>query len=433
MKQQARHWGRGLSAILALALLAAPLAGCALQPAAAEELRADVPRDLSPNVAQGEVAQLVAGNSAFAFDLYRALRGQVDNLFYSPYSISVALAMTYAGARGETEREMAQTLHFSLPQERLHPAFNALDLQLTAQQSEGPAGEDERPFRLNIANSLWGQAGYDFLPEFLDTLARNYGAGMRLVDFSTQPEEARQVINQWISQKTENKIKDLIPPNAISPSTRLVLANAIYFDGDWWRPFAKEDTHDGAFHLMDGSDVVVPMMSQSAFFSYARGPNYQAIELPYIGDAISMLVLLPDDGALTDVEESLSPEMLSEMLAQLEPSEMKYSMPKFEFEAFFDLSVVLAGMGMPSAFGAADFSGMDGTRNLFISSVLHKAFVAVDEEGTEAAAATVVIMDEAAAMEPPLAVTVDRPFLFMILDGESGTILFFGRVLNPAP
>lgn len=401
------------------------------KPAQAQVAQSDKPRVQSPSVASSDLAELVAGNSAFAFDLYQAIRKQPGNLFYSPYSISAALAMTYAGARGATEHQMADVLHFALPQDRLHPAFNALD-QALASRGAGAKSKDGKPFRLRIANSLWGQAGYKFLPAFLDTLAENYGAGLRLVDFQKAPEAARKTINDWVSDQTEGKIRDLIPQGAIDTLTRLVLANAIYFNAAWMYPFEKEDTQDGPFYLLDGSQVTVPMMRQSKHLRYFAGDGVQAVELPYDGGEVSMVLLVPDRGKFPAFEETLTAETVADILANMESANINLAMPKFQYDATLSLAGTLKAMGMPDAFSTnADFSGMDGTRNLAITDVFHKAFVAVDEAGTEAAAATAVIIGLTAMPVSPVELTVDRPFIFLIRDMQTGAILFVGRVLNP--
>jgi serpin B len=352
-------------------------------------------------------------------------------LFYSPYSISLALAMTYAGARGETEEQMAEALHFTLPQDDLHPAFNALDQEL-AQRGEGAEGKDEEGFRLNIANAIWGQVDYTFLEAFLDTLAVNYGAGLRVLDFAGAPEPSRVTINDWVSEETEGKIEDLIPQGAIDPLTRLVLTNAIYFNAAWANPFQEEATRDGAFTLLDGSQVTVPMMQQTESFGYTRGDGYQAVELPYDEREMSMVILLPDRDKFEAFEDSLDSKRVQAVIADLKNEEVALTMPKFEFDSRFGLSQALEAMGMPAAFsGGADFSGMTGNKDLFISDVVHKAFVSVDEEGTEAAAATAVIMKLSAVAEEPIPVTIDHPFVFLIRDIETGAILFVGRVADP--
>lgn len=419
-----------LNLMLILVLLG--LTACAPnRPAQAQVAQSDKPRVLSPAVAPSNLEELVAGNSAFAFDLYQAIRKQPGNLFYSPYSISVALAMTYAGARGETERQMAQVLHFALEQARLHPAFNALD-QALASRGAGAKSKDGQPFRLRVANSLWGQAGYTFLPAFLDTLAENYGAGLRLVDFKGAPEDARKAINDWVSDRTEGRIRDLIPQGAIDTLTRLVLANAIYFNAAWMHTFEKSATQDGPFYLLDGSQVTVPMMRQNERFPYFAGKGVQAVELPYDGGEVSMVLLVPDRGAFSAFEEALSAQVVTDILARMEQISVNLAMPRFKYDATLSLADTLRAMGMPEAFSAnADFSGMDGTRNLAITDVFHKAFVAVDEAGTEAAAATAVIIGLTAMPASPVDLTVDRPFIFLIRDIQTGAILFVGRVLNP--
>ena len=407
-----------------------PATGCVQKPVEANVLQSDLQRDSSPPVGENETHELTVGNTAFALDLYQVLREGEGNLFFSPYSISLALAMTYAGARGETEQQMAQTLHFTLSQEALHKAFNALDLDLASRGEEIDEQEGD-PFRLHIANSIWGQQGYEFTPEFLDTLAMNYGAGMRIVDYIEAAEEARQTINQWVSDQTEEKIKDLIQPGLIDELTRLVLVNAIYFNASWFYPFAEEETHEGVFHLIDGGQVNVPLMSQVETFHYFGGEGYQVVELPYVGQEMAMVILLPDMGMFEAFEKGLTSERLSGILDDMSHQSVALIMPRFEYESEFRLKETLIKMGMQAPFAEADFSGMDGTRDLFISEVVHKAFVSVDEEGTEAAAATAVVMRFTAAPSPPVEMTVDRPFIYMIRDLKTGTILFVGRVLNP--
>jgi serpin B len=408
------------------------LTGCAQPSAHAMEAKSDLDRETSPQVDSSDLEKLVEGNTDFAFDLYLTLREEEGNLFYSPYSISLALAMTYAGARGETETQMAQTLHYLLPQDQLHPAFNALDLDL-ASRGEGVDEEQGEAFRLSIANSIWGQQDYEFLSDFLDTLALNYGAGLRLVDFASATEEARQAINGWVEEQTEGKIKDLIPQGALSELTRLVLANAIYFNAGWFHPFDEGSTQEGPFNLLDGSQISADLMFQEEEFNYAEGDGFQVIELPYVGWDTSMVILMPESDRFEAFEAGLNSDRVTEILSDLHMQNVQLKMPKFEYESNYGLSEILAEMGMPLAFGGgADFSGMDGTKMLFIQNVLHKAFVSVDEEGTEAAAATAVIMDLKALPEQPVEMTIDHPFIFMIRDMKTGTVLFLGRVMNPA-
>jgi serpin B len=420
---------KGLIVVLVLVLLL-PVMACDQQ-VAGELLMSDKPRETSPDVSEGDLSMLIEGNSAFAFDLYRALKQEEGNLFYSPHSISVALAMTYAGARGDTAEQMAATLQFLLEQERLHPAFNWLDAEL-ANRGEGAQGKDDEGFRLNIVNAIWGQKDYGFLSDFLDVLAQNYGAGLRILDFINETEESRLAINDWVSDQTEGRIEDLIPQGAIDALTRLVLTNAIYFNAAWAYPFDGDITADGPFYLIDGGQVTVPMMKQTEAFGYTDGEGYQATELLYDGDELSMVIMLPEDGQFEVFEEGLQADKVSDIIGGLELTEVALTMPQFEFDSEFSLKDTLAGMGMPVAFsGTADFSGMTGGRDLFISEVLHKAFVSVDEAGTEAAAATAVIMKETAMPGQPAEVTIDRPFIFLIRDIETGAILFVGRVMDP--
>jgi serpin B len=377
-----------------------------------------------------DIKRLVSGNNAFALDLYQALRSGSGNLFFSPYSISAALAMTYAGARGETEKQMSQALHFELPQAQLPPSFKALAEEL-AKRGQGAAGKDEKGFRLNIVNALWGQDGYEFLAAFLSLLSSNYGAGLERVDFS-QPEKARAQINDWVSQQTEQRIQNLIPSGALNDATRLVLTNAIYFNAAWAMQFSKTATQDGPFTRLDGSQVTAPLMHLTESFGYAAGKGYQAVELPYDGRELSMVVLVPETGQFEGFESSLDAVQLDGILAKLSAQQVALTLPKFEFDSSFSLKATLSAMGMPVAFtGDADLTGMTSKRELLISDVFHKAFVTVDEDGTEAAAATAVVVGLTSMPVEPVEVKVDRPFLFLIRDLKTGAILFLGRVLDP--
>lgn len=395
-----------------------------------------------PTTPGDDISILVDGNTEFTFDLYRELKDSEGNFFFSPYSISTALAMTYAGARGETEQQMADTLYFTLPQERLHAAFSVLENSIkergraitTVLSPEGETIQEEVDgFRLNIANALWGQKDYSFLQDFLDLLQAYYGSGLSALDFINEPEESRLAINQWASEQTEGRIEDIIPPGVIDAFTRLVLANAIYFNAHWQHQFSESATHDGVFHLLDGDNVNVPMMHQEEQFDYAEGDNYQAIRLPYLGNEFAMTVLLPVEGQFEDFDNSLDAQILKDITSKFESQRVALTLPRFQFESSFQLNQALSDMGMPNAFsGGADFSGMTGNTDLFIGSVLHKSFVAVDEEGTEAAAVTAVIMVLSAPPPATFNFTADRPFIFLIQDIETESILFMGRVLNPA-
>jgi serpin B len=389
----------------------------------------------SSELLTADAAELAAGNTQFALDLYQHLRHQNGNLLYSPYSISQALAMTYAGARTRTEQQMANTLHFTLDQKALHPAFKSLALEF---RSPGESGlwPEGRGFRLNIANALWGQQGLGFLPGFLDVLEDNYGAGMRLVDFQRNSEGARVTINDWVSDCTEGRIKDLLASGTINSNTRLVLTNAIYFKASWQRQFKEEATHDDDFHLLGGTKIRVPMMSQTAHFGYANSKDVQAVELRYDGGTLSMVILLPQAGRFRKVEESLEAERVASILANLSRTKVILTMPKFEYESSFSLNQTLIKMGMRDAFDPrqADFSAMTGKRDLKIDHAVHKAFILVDERGTEAAAATAVAMGTISIQKPkpPIVVKIDRPFVYLIRDMKTTTLLFVGRVLNPS-
>ena len=422
-------------AVLCSILAAVLLASCAPGPIGDPDvIRSKETRDTAPSVADADLAELVRGNNAFALDLYHAWRERGGNLFYSPYSVSVALAMTYAGARGETEQQMKEALHFTLEQEALHAALNALDQEL-ARRAQGAREETGTPFELNIANSIWGQEGYEFLDRFLDLLAQNYGAGLRLTDFVKDPEGSRRAVNDWVSEETKDRIKDLIPQGVIDSLTRLVLANAIYFKASWAHPFDESLTQDAPFYLLDADPVDVRMMSmdKAKGLRYVRGNGYQAVELPYVGNAVVMTVIMPDTGTFANFEMGLDAAKLSVIVDELRPEQVLLRLPKFSFEANYGMGDTLAELGMPDAVGMrADFSGMDGTKDLFISEVLHKAFVAVDEAGTEAAAATAVVMGlKMAPPVKPLELTIDRPFVFVIHDLMTNTTLFVGRVLDP--
>jgi len=436
---QIRNTGSVLYIVLAVSLLLSA-AGCSVIPTETpagdfQKAVSQAERLPAESLTESDVDQLAAGNTAFALDLYHQIKGDDDNLFYSPFSISLALAMTYAGARGETAEEMQTALHFPEPEDRVHTGFSNLDQHLEGLADQELPEDAGEAFQLNIANQLWGQVDYPFQEDFLDTQARCYGAGLKLLNFIERPEESRQIINQWVSEQTEGKIQDLIPRGGVGAMTRLVLTNAIYFNASWLEPFAEDRTQPGDFTTLRGGAVQVPMMShdQAQSFRYGKGENFQAVEIPYTGNSTSMLVLMPDDGAFREVEGALTPEVLDSVLETLEYTSVALTLPKFEFEKEFSLANTLADMGMPSAFDAeADFSGITGGKDLYISDVFHKAFVAVDEEGTEAAAATAVVMAETALPAEPVQMRVDRPFLFLIREHQTGTIIFLGRVLNPA-
>jgi len=388
-----------------------------------------LPRESPPLTAFQNMAALSKSNTDFALALYHQLPGQDGNLFFSPHSISQALAMTYAGAKGETATQMASAMHFDLPAPDLHAAFNALSSTLAGRAQNG----DQKGFQLNIANALWGQQGYTFLPEFLDTLSLNYGAGMQAVDFA-KSEAARQTINDWVASQTNDKIKDLIPSGALNELTRLVLTNAIYFNAAWALPFDEKATEQDSFHILNDSEVKVPMMRQTESFGYLKSENFEAVELKYEGSQLSMVVVMPDEGQFAGFAKEFTPAGLESILGQLTMQRLDLSFPKFKVDSSFGLAEQLSALGMPDAFSVdkADFSGMTGKPDLYITNVVHKAYVDVNEAGTEAAAATGVIMGvKSMPTGEPIEVKIDHPFLFLIRDIETGAVLFLGQVVQP--
>ena len=376
-----------------------------------------------------DLQALVKGNNAFALDLYAQLKTQEGNLFLSPYSISTALAMTFSGARGTTEKQMADVLHFTLEQEQLNSEFHDLQIQLKNYVKEG--------IELNIANALWFQTGYNLLKDFLELTEEHYDAGLNHVDFAKDCEAARRKINIWVEQKTNNRIQKLIKPRMINALTCLVLTNAIYFKGEWVNQFEEKLTQENPFYITPEITVDVPMMNQEDRFKYFESDELQVLEVPYKGDDLSMVILLPikKDG-LTELEDSVNTDRLQEWMNALAWRQVTVFFPKFTMTCEFKLGSALADMGMPIAFtDEANFSGMTGGKDLFISKVIHKAFVDVSEEGTEAAAATAVIMEGLTSVvepTPPTVFRADRPFIFVIRDNHSGSILFIGRLVDPS-
>jgi len=370
-----------------------------------------------------------AGN-AFAIDLYARLAAEAPgNLFFSPSSIETALAMTYAGARGATAAQMAAVLHLppssAAMQKEMGDFLNALN---------NPRPNEARAYELAIANALWGQKGYPFLPQFTTLLKSTYAAGFQQVDFQTDTEAAMHTINTWVEKKTHDKIKDLITPGILTPATRLVLTNAIYFKGTWIDPFDAKNTTEAPFQLSGGAGKKIPMMKSSGWHPYMEDSDFQALELGYKGNELAMIILLPrkSDG-LPQLEKELTPAKLTEWLRNLHGETVDVSIPKFTMTQQFGLAPTLQAMGMSAAFSPADadFSGMNGNRNLSISAVVHKAFIDVNEQGTEAAAATGVVMTRSAIPQKTYQFRADHPFLFLIRDQTSGAILFIGRLTIP--
>jgi serpin B len=385
-----------------------------------------------------DVTAAMKGMRLFGTDLYKLLASKAGdgNVVFSPVSIATALAMTYAGARGETAQEMADAMHFTISADALHKAFSTLDntLGLRSFQQKNAEGRDEGVL-VKTANSLWAQDGLTFEQAFLDTLASDYGAGVRLVDYQTAAEAAREAINKWVSKQTNDKIPELIAQGVLDSLTRLVLVNAVYLDATWANQFDPNNTSDGDFTTLAGETVTAKMMSQATVLPYAAGDGWQAVELPYLRDELAMLLIVPDAGNFAQVESQLGEGLIDDLVGRVSwDREVALSMPKFKFRMQSGLTQALETLGMKAAFdpGTADFSGMTKQETLYISDVIHEAYIDVDEEGTEAAAATAVVMKLTAAMPTEqVLLTIDRPFLFAIRDRATGAILFLGRVTDP--
>lgn len=375
---------------------------------------------------QADKQDVAKANNAFAVDLYGQLRAREGNLFFSPHSISTALAMTYGGARGKTAEQMAEVLRITLGQERLHPACAALVNDLNA---AGKSGN----YLLSVANALWVQKEYQLVQEFLDLIQETYGGGLYGVDFA-RGEAARQTINSWVERQTQDKIKDLIPPGMLNAATRLVLTNAIYFKGNWASQFKPASTRKEQFSLLSGQKVITPMMRQTQDFGYMENGVLQVLEMPYVNNELSMIVVLPNQAAgLPQAEGLLTMDNLAVWLSEIERQEVIVTVPKFKMTSSFKMKKVLQAMGMKDAFtSAADFTGITAEQQFQIGEVIHKAFVDVNETGTEAAAATAVVgLTSAPPPKPKPVFRADHPFLFMIRDNRSGSVLFMGRVMDP--
>jgi serpin B len=392
----------------------------------------DSMREIPPE-AKRDLPAVVEGGNLFAVDLYRKLGEGGGNLFFSPLSLSTALAMTSAGAAGETKEEMEEVLQFPVDVESVHPSFAALAESLARGSSDGG-------YRLDIANRLWGQPGFDFEEEFLAVSKQYYDAGFETLDFAKAPEEARETINLWVEKQTSDRIQDLLPPGSVEALTRLVLTNAIYFKGDWLSQFDRKSTAKAPFFVAGDRRVEVPLMMRKGDYRYVRYPDFQVLELPYVGEDLSMVVVLPaaKDG-LAATEAQLSNEKLTGWISGLSQREVTVYLPRFEMKTGFSMKDTLSEMGMPSAFippqegdpDSADFSRMTGSRDLFINGVFHKAFVKVNEEGTEAAAATGVTIGLTSMPLEPEVFRADHPFLFLVRDRVTGSILFMGRLADP--
>lgn len=375
-------------------------------------------RDRSGRADGADFTAVVAAQNGLGIRLLAALRDSSGdrNVAVGGYSVNQVLAMLYAGARGETAAEMQRVLEWTMPPERLHAALNALDLEI------GTRAED---VTLAIANRVWGQKGLPLQNEFLDVLTRNYGAPLAVTDFASDPEQARTTINDWVKRATGEKIAELFPGGTIKAQTRVVLANAMYLDAPWKYKINPAATRKAPFKLLDGTQAEVDMMHFDEFLPSAYDPNWQAVELPYRGDELAMVVIVPKD--LPAFEAQLTPQKLDEVFSKIKDGGIHLSLPKFKFSFHASLKQALVGLGLASLFEGADFSGITGAADLFVEHFEHEVFVEVDEEGTRAAAATGASLP---ASHGPT-VMVDRPFLFAIRDRPTGTLLFLGRVIDP--
>jgi serpin B len=397
------------------------LAGCTEEPDA-PVMKQPVSFADDQNATSEGVLSVVNGSNQFAFDFYSQIKAGGGNIFFSPYSISVALAMTSEGARRKTAEEMQSVLHFPEDDTIRRSAFAWLYNNMN---------KEEKEYILSTANALWAHEDYEFLDEYFDLIEQYYMGKVTNLDFVNEAEKSRVTINTWVEEQTNGKIKDLIPKGKISDLTRLVLTNAIYFKGNWLKQFDAEKTKEQDFRVSPEQTVKAQMMSMTGeTFNYTATQDLQVLELPYEGENLSMLILLPGEGGLDSVEESLTLENLVNWRNSLSEQEINIHIPKFKFETKYDMGDTLEEMGMPSAFNpdVADFSGMDGTKRLSIKFVIHQGFVEVNEKGTEAAAATAVGIGIESA---PPSFYADHPFIFLIQDRESGNILFMGRVTDP--
>ncbi len=406
--------------------------GANTPPEGANTVVSSLDRDLNPAPTPDELRALTDGNHDLTIDLYTRSRSGNDNYMISTLSIRTAFAMVYAGARGTTAAEMSTVLRFDADQGRLHQAMNALDLALQSRQLEPDLDNMLDPVELRQANAFWGQTNYPWLGDYLDTLAVNYGAGIMALDFRTAPEPSRLEINAWVESRTNDRIRNLLPPNSIKANTVAVLTNAIYFRAPWLTPFGPESTAPSTFNLIDATTTSAEFMSQVAELRYAAVNGMTAVELPYRGGELSMVLLIPDSNVFEQIDQNLTSQVIASTIEALQPSVVELKLPKFEFETGFTLSETLRDLGMTSAFSpGADLSGMVEGGGLRVDEAYHRTFVAVDEEGTEAAAATAVVIVERGAPVPDVTVEADRPFYFLIRDRETDVWLFFGRVMDP--
>jgi len=407
-----------------------------LQDFGGDTAKSDSPRDTQPLVQAGDLSAQISNNSDFALKIFQNMVSgssqENKNIVFSPFSISQAMVMLSAGAANNTLEEINQGLMLNTDQAILHPSFNQLDLDFTSRagtytRSDNSQGE----LLLNISNALWGQTGYEFEGPFLDVLAINHGAGINLLNFTDDAELARTEINQWVATQTKDKIIDAMPPNSVNSDTRLVLTNTVYLKADWLSPFSVASTSDLEFNKLDASIVTVPFMSQRGVFAYKEEAGVIVVELPFVGDKLEMVLVMPDSVDFETYESTLTQAILNSLILSLQSTDVRLTMPKFNFKSEVSLKTELQSLGVIDAFneGVADFSAMDGTTNLFVQSAIHKAFITVEESGVEAGAFTGISIGTTSA---PPSIVINKPFLFMIRDKVNGSILFLGRVLDPS-
>lgn len=394
-----------------------------------------------------EVRDLVSDQNGFVADFYRQLAGEEEgNLFYSPYSLYTALAVAYAGASGNTAAQFHEVMNIGAPADRFHANLNSLDLTLLNDSVMPGAAEDgengSRPI-LSVANGLWIQDGLEVRPRFIDTVTSNYDIGLQQLDFKKYPDGAVEAINRWVEEATQGKIEQVVSPESITDDTVLIITNAVYFKGDWADKFSEENTTDQPFYLLDDRVALVPLMHQSNNYGYHIGDEYQAVSLPYSGDAFELLVVMPNEGTFEAFEESLTGEGLDKIARSMGGGTVTLRLPRFKLEYSFSARDGLENLGLTNAFDreqanfqpiASHLSGLT-IEELWFEDAVQKAFVEVNEEGSEAAAATAMVMDGIATSAPPqpVEITIDRPFIFLLRHPNTGAILFMGRVLNPDP
>ncbi|MDA3781412.1 MAG: serpin family protein [Bacteroidales bacterium] len=379
---------------------------------------------LTTQVFSQDMQNTVNHNNKFSFELYKAIKAKPINIIFSPFSISSALAMTYTGAKNNTLEEMSKTLHFN-------KNFNIHNSNFSTLQKNIISGNKD--VKINIANSLWAQENYHFLENFITINKKYYKAGIQFTNFNGNIEHSRKKINNWVEKETNDKIKNLIKKNTLDNSTRLVLVNAIYFNGAWKHPFNKENNTEDIFYIFSKCQTKATYMNKLVTGKYYENKLLHIVEIPYKNNIASLMIILPKERfGIMDVEKILNEDKLNEYSDKLTYKKVQLSLPKFKFTSEYELSEQLSKMGMPSAFGKeADFSGMTGNKDLYIDKIIHKAFIEVNEKGTEAAAATAVTMRKTSAMFEKVNLKIDHPFIFLIKDNKTGSILFSGRVLDP--